>query len=251
MGHFLYGIGYGDKKFNEFQILDKGNCLMNNLLDKFAVKRRITYVVIFAIAMGLMEAICVVYIRQIIFPPDGVITDTPLGNFNFTYEIIRESITIIMLTTMALLAAFNWRTRLAMFFLAFGTWDLFYYIGLKIFLNWPDSIMNWDTLFLIPIPWYSPVLVPVLISVYFIFGSIFTIMHEGNGTRLKFSPVVVLLQFLAFCIWLFSFMNNTSYINEFGYEDVKYSWGLFNIALILGIASLRLSLTSGKKSKNV
>ncbi len=212
---------------------------------------RLTCVIIFAIAMGILEAICVVYIRQIIFPPDGIITSTPSANFNFSYEIIRELMTIIMLTTVAMISAYNWRTRLAMFFLAFGTWDILYYIGLKIFLNWPANIMEWDTLFLIPIAWYSPVIVPVLISVYFIAGSIFIITHEGNGTKLKFTPMVIILQLIAFCIWLFTFMNNTSQITEFGYTDVKYSWILFNVALLFGIASLRLSLTKSTKVDNV
>jgi len=206
-----------------------------------SVTQRITTVSIFAIAMGIMEAICVVYIRQIIFPPDGIITEFPTDNFNFMYEIVRESITMIMLTTVAILAAYNWRTRLAMFFLAFGIWDIFYYVGLKIFLNWPASIMDWDTLFLIPIAWYSPVLVPVLISFYFVAGSIFIILHEGNGTRLRFTLRVILLQVFAFILWLVSFMNNTTHITEFGYKDVSYSWILFNIALILAILSLRLS----------
>jgi len=218
-----------------------------NLGDSSLIGLRLTSVIIFAIAMGILEAICVVYIRQIIFPPDGVISDIQSGNFNFSLEIARESMTMVMLLTVSILAAYNWRTRLAMFFLAFGVWDILYYVGLKIFLNWPSSIMDWDTLFLIPMPWYSPVIVPVLISLYFVGGSIFIVMHEGNGTKLKFSPIVVILQFLAFCIWLVSFMNNTAQINAFGYENVNYSWLLFIIALILGIASLSLSLTRVRK----
>ena len=231
------------------QIKMKNNHIESH--DNSLIKFRLSSIIIFAMAMGIMEAICVVYIRQIIFPPYGIISDTPTGYFNFYYEIIRESITIIMLLTTAMLAAFNWRTRLAMFFLAFGTWDIFYYVGLKLFLNWPQSIMDWDTLFLIPIPWHSPVIVPVLISFYFIVGSIFIISHEGNGTRLRFDAKVVLLQVLAFGIWLISFMNNTNQIDEFGYDNVKYSWILFNIALVFGIASLRLSLTTSKKKNDV
>jgi len=216
--------------------------------DEAFIGLRLTSVIVFAIAMGIMEAICVVYIRQIIFPPDGIISEIQSGNFNFSLEIIRELITMIMLSTVAILAAYNWRTKLAMFFLAFGVWDILYYVGLRIFLNWPLSIMDWDTLFLIPIAWYSPVLVPVLISLYFILGSIFIIIHEGNGTKLKFSPIVIILQFLAFCIWLVSFMLNTTHINNFGYENVSYSWILFNIALIFGIVSLRLSLSTAKNN---
>ncbi len=225
--------------------------VMNNLKkfinDGQLIGLRISSVIIFAMAMGILESICVVYIRQIIFPPDGNITNIPIANFNFTIEAIRESMTITMLTTVSILSAYSARTRLAMFFLAFGTWDILYYVGLRIFLNWPVSIMDWDALFLIPVAWYSPVLVPVLISTYFIFGSIFIILHEGNGTKLKFSFSVVLLQFLAFIVWYYSFIKDSALISENGYTNIEYSWALFFLGLILGIGSLTIAFLLGIK----
>ena len=216
--------------------------------DSRSIKTRLLSVSIFAIAMGIMEAICVVYIRKIIFPPDGNIANIPIANFNFTIEAIRETMTITMLTTVSILSAYNVRTRLAMFFLAFGTWDILYYVGLRIFLQWPASIMDWDTLFLIPVSWYSPVLVPVLISLYFIGGSIFIVLHEGNGIRLKFNATVILLQFFAFVIWFYSFIVNSTMISEIGYSNAEYSWTLFFIGLLLGIGSLAISFLKGKKT---
>ncbi len=108
--------------------------------------------------------------------------------------------------------------------------------------------MDWDTLFLIPIAWYSPVLVPVLISAYFIGGSIFIILHEGNGTKLKFSITVVLLQFLAFVVWFYSFIKNSAEISENGYTTAEYSWALFFIALAFGVGSILLSFIKGTKT---
>ena len=221
------------------------------IYDSHSVNTRLISVILFAIAMGLLESICVVYIRQIIFPPDGNIANTPISDFNFTLEAIRESMTIIMLTALSILAAFNWRTRLAMFFLAFGIWDIFYYFGLKIFLDWPATIMDWDTLFLIPVAWYSPIIVPVLISTYFIIGSIFIIIHESNGTKLKFNFSVVLLQFLGFGVWFYSFVKNSAMISENGYTNVEYSWALFFLGLIFGISSLIAAFILGKKSNEL
>ena len=227
--------------------MDKStNCINDGKL----IGLRISSVIIFAIAMGILEAICVVYIRQIIFPPDGNITNLPITDFNFAIEAVRESMTIIMLTTVSILSAYNVRTRLAMFFLAFGTWDILYYVGLRTFLQWPASIMDWDTLFLIPVAWYSPVLAPVLISIYFIFGSIFIILYEGNGIKLKFSMSVVLLQFSAFVVWYYSFIKNSAMISETGYANVEYSWALFFLGLVLGVGSLTLSFLFGQKTYN-
>ena len=209
---------------------------------------RISSVIIFAIAMGILEAICVVYIRQIMFPPDGNITNTPISDFNFMIEAIRESMTIIMLITVSILSAYNLRARIAMFFLAFGTWDILYYIGLRIFLQWPGSFMDWDTLFLIPVAWYSPVLVPVLISIYFIFGSIFIVLHESNGTKLKFNFSVVLLQLLAFVVWFYSFIINSAKISENGYTNAKYPWILLFLGFVLGVTSLAISIFRRKKT---
>ena len=239
MPHF-----FGAYLFNIIVMDNSKKCVNDGKL----IGLRISSVIIFAIAMGILEAICVVYIRQIIFPPDGNITNVPFADFNFTIEAVREAMTIIMLTTVSILSAYNVRTRLAMFFLAFGTWDILYYIGLRIFLQWPISIMDWDTLFLIPVAWYSPVLVPVLISVYFIFGSVFIVLHEGNGTKLKFSFSVVLLQFLAFVVWFYSFTKNSARISETGYANAEYSWALFFLGLVLGIGSLTLSFLFGHKT---
>jgi hypothetical protein len=46
----------------------------------------------------------------------------------------------------------------------FGTWDLAYYAGLKLFLDWPASLLTPDILFLIPKVWVGPVLAPMLVA---------------------------------------------------------------------------------------
>ena len=42
--------------------------------------------------------------------------------------------------------------------MAFGIWDIFYYVFLKIIYDWPKSLFDWDILFLIPLPWWGPVI---------------------------------------------------------------------------------------------
>lgn len=216
-------------------------------LDSHSVKTRLISVSLFAIAMGLLEAICVVYLRQILLPPDGSLNNIAFSNFDFTIEVIREITTLVMLLTIAILAAYNWRTRLAMFFLAFGIWDIFYYIGLKLFLDWPATILEWDALFLVPVNWYGPVLAPVLISVYFITVSVIIVLREATGKKLHITKPAILLQLLTFVAWYYSFTKDSSLISEFGYKSATYSWLLFVLGILF--CSLGIFITFRNNSK--
>lgn len=220
---------------------------MNNL-DSLSVKTRLISVGLFAIAMGLLEAICVVYLRQILLPPDGSLNNIAFSNFDFTIEVIREITTLVILLTIAILAAYNWRTRLAMFFLAFGIWDIFYYIGLKIFLDWPATILEWDALFLVPVNWYGPVLAPVLISVYFIIVSIIIVLREATGKKLHITKPAILLQLLTFVVWYYSFTKDSSLISEFGYESATYSWLLFVLGILFCSVGIFITFRNNSKS---
>ena len=51
------------------------------------------------------------------------------------------------------------------FIYCFGLWDLVYYGFLKLSLDWPDSFLTWDILFLLPVPWVGPVLAPCIVAV--------------------------------------------------------------------------------------
>ena len=109
---------------------------------------------IFAAAFGYLEAVAVVYLRTILARrPDWQ-----------SIEISREAATIIMLAGFAFASGKNTVQRIGAFLLSFGIWDIVYYLGLKIWLNWPESLMTIDTLFYIPCTWASPVYIPILFS---------------------------------------------------------------------------------------
>ncbi len=123
----------------------------------------------FAIAMGYLEAVVVVYIRKIlgIVPtPEQLTAETiqQLPDWLISTEQSREAATIIMLVALAGLVGRTGAQKLGVFLFAFGVWDIFYYVSLKALIDWPASLATWDCLFLIPQPWYAPVWVPVVIS---------------------------------------------------------------------------------------
>ena len=65
---------------------------------------------------------------------------------------------MVMLLAVGILAGRNWRSRLGYSAIAFGVWDIFYYLFLKVMCGWPHSLLDWDILFLLPLPWWGPVL---------------------------------------------------------------------------------------------
>lgn len=122
---------------------------------------------IFAAAFGFVEAAAVVYLRS----ATGLLSGFIQSNTSFqlpaglaTIEFLRELATIIMLVCVSLLSAKSWKERSAVFLWTFAIWDIVYYAGLWLAIGWPTSLLSLDVLFLIPVPWFSQVWFPVLVS---------------------------------------------------------------------------------------
>lgn len=200
--------------------------------------RRLAWLGIYAVAMGLLEAICVIYLRRL-FPVETNFPIPPMEKMDV--EIPREACTIIMLAAVAWLSGINLRSRLACFFFAFGIWDIFYYAGLQWWTGWPGALLAWDCLFLIPKPWYGPVLAPVLISLYFVGACCWLHAREIRGKPVRWSFAMIASQLLAFAVWYGSFVKDAEKITANGYKGVSYSWELFALGTLIGIAGLWLA----------
>jgi len=133
---------------------------------------RILSVIAFAIAMGYLEAVVVVYLRHLggMVPlPSQEALDyrkfvAQLPSWVIPTEQTREAATIVMLVALALAVGRSTREKICVFLLAFGIWDILYYVGLKALLDWPPRLTSTDVLFLIPRAWFAPVWLPVVIS---------------------------------------------------------------------------------------
>lgn len=165
---------------------------------------------VFGIAMGILEAAVVVYMREFWYPEGFGFPIADMPRNILTVELWRESATLVMLGAVAFLAGERFLDRFMYFLFAFGIWDIVYYIGLKAFTGWPPSLFTWDVLFLIPVTWTGPVLAPILCSVTMIVTSlvVMTLVENGSQVRIGFLEAVLLfggalLIFLAF-VWDFS-----------------------------------------------
>ncbi len=124
---------------------------------------------LYAMAMGYLETVVVIYLRKLYYPAGFHFPLVLLpGNVVFI-EYLRELATLIMLAAIGYLAGKNFSGRFGWFLFSFGFWDIFYYLFLKWLLGWPESLLTWDILFLIPVIWTAPVLAPLICAVTMIF----------------------------------------------------------------------------------
>ena len=124
--------------------------------------------IIFATSMGFLEAIVVVYLRELYYPDGFQFPLKVMPPAIIIIEWTREICTLLMLGSVAWISGKTFVKRFSVFLFVFGVWDIIYYAGLKIFLGWPESLLTWDILFLIPITWVGPVLAPLLCSLLMI-----------------------------------------------------------------------------------
>jgi hypothetical protein len=131
------------------------------------VSKKLIILAIFGIAMAHLEGVVVVYLRKTLGLLDSESNKASVEKFPKRYlniEISREIATIVMLVAIAWLAGETWTERGIMFLWTFAFWDLFYYVSLFILIKWPPSLKTIDVLFLIPVPWISPVWFPIGVS---------------------------------------------------------------------------------------
>lgn len=143
------------------------------------------WLLLFGVSFGLLEAAVVVYLRELYYP-DGfrfpiVIIESRVA----IIELVREAMTLLMLLGVAMATGRDGMDRFFVFGFLFGVWDIVYYVGLWLFLGWPASLLTWDVLFLIPVPWLGPVIYPVLVSLFLIAGFLVNESLHARGRDVR------------------------------------------------------------------
>jgi hypothetical protein len=173
--------------------------------------RVIVALVCFGISFGYLEAAVVAYLRASYEPlhqrfyPKRPATDLfPILRLDqldaagaeyrerLYIELGREAATLVMLAAVALAVARSLREWWAAFMLAFGVWDIFFYLFLQVQIGWPSSLFEWDLLFLLPVPWTGPVLAPLSVAFLMVIAGMVTYWRESTERPMR----------LAACHWL-------------------------------------------------
>jgi hypothetical protein len=198
------------------------------------IQLRLLSVSIFSIAMAWVESAVVLDLRVLVgrlqpYQPN------PLPHFRglSQAEIIREVATLVMLLAVGWLAGDRPRPRLAYSAFAFGLWDIFYYLFLIPLTGWPKSLLDWDILFLLPVPWWGPVIAPVAISLLMITGGALAILLDRKDQPTCLRSWIWFIALAGTGLVLYTFMADAINASGRGLEHVwqvlpkKFGWGLF------------------------
>jgi hypothetical protein len=216
---------------------------------------RSIWVAIFAVAFAWVESAVVVYLRKIYFDgafsfplvvvwEEGKHVIDPLIKIEFG----REIATLIMLLAVGWVAGRNKFQRFCFFMIAFGIWDIFYYIWLYVMVGWPKSLMTWDLLFYVPLPWVGPVITPVLIAAAMIGAGLLIIYYQERGyeIRWRWYDMAVeiacgLLIIVAFCWDWKNIVQVPGDIERTGIPN-PFAWWLYAPAFLFSLVYFGLRL---------
>lgn len=195
---------------------------------------------VFAIAMAWVESAVVFDLRTMVDRIQPYQENPlPLVGKLGPIELVREFATLVMLFTVGVLAGRTGRTRWGYSLMAFGVWDIFYYVFLKVMCGWPQSLLDWDILFLLPLPWWGPVLAPVLIAVLMIvWGTLATQLEPRPASKVS-SVTLGSICLAGVMLALYVFMADALRVVGQGSEVIRqvlptqFNWSLFLPALVM------------------
>jgi len=198
-------------------------------------------VVVFASGMAWVEAASVYYLRVTVDRLDPYQANPlPMSGILEQVELVREASTLVMLLTVGMLAGRTGPTRLGYTAIAFGVWDIAYYVFLKVICDWPKSLFDWDVLFLLPMPWWGPVLAPVCIALLMIvWGTLVSQRAARSPARSVALRLLWRLNWLGVALALYVFMADSLRTVHEGLAATRtalptaFNWSIFVVALVL------------------
>lgn len=204
-------------------------------------------VIAYAVAMAFLESAVVVYLQRALGIETGALFPLrdPAGVGDLAaIEVGREAATLVMLAAVGWLAGRSSLERLAWTAVAFGTWDIFYYAWLWVFLGWPTSLATWDLLFLIPVPWAGPVWSPVAVSIALIGFGLAAATRLRAGLPVRAGPAQILAGVAGGVIVIVAFCWNAPLLMDGGIPT-DFPWPIFAAGMALAAWGAATALRAG------
>ncbi|MBV8865252.1 MAG: hypothetical protein JO210_07610 [Acidobacteriaceae bacterium] len=122
------------------------------------------------------------------------------------------------------------------FLICFGIWDVTFYLFLRLLLHWPASLLTWDILFLVPVPWTGPVIAPILVSVSMFGSGLVLLSREYDNNPVQLARWRWSLVLLGAVLILIAFMWDFRNTATGGYPN-PFNWLLFAVGEAVGLGS--------------
>ncbi len=209
---------------------------------------------VFSAAMAFLESAVVVYLRAMFYPEGFAFPMKDIGNHLAGTEVIREFATVIMLISVSYLAGKNAIQRFAYFIISFALWDIFYYVFLKLLIDWPLSLLEWDVLFLLPVTWTGPVIAPLICSSLMILLGLLILISSNRSIKkypgkiewilLISGSVIVITSYTLdyilflhenyswFDVLIFSWLSDATRLS-LQYIPDRFNWSIFLTGIVL------------------
>lgn len=172
------------------------------------MKKKLIWLIILAVAFAYIEAAIVIYLRHIYYPEGFGFPLKLRRDYILAIEILREFATLVILVSVGILLSRKFWEGFAYFLIMFGVWDIFFYAWLKLLINWPAGIFEWDVLFLIPMPWIAPVIAPVSLSLIMIIIGVMIVKLFDKGHNVMPGLMHWILVLIGCGFIFYSFMND-------------------------------------------
>lgn len=212
-----------------------------------AFRRRVAVVILYGIAMAYLEAVVVAYLqRALAIDPAALFPVSDLGELGgfAAIELGREIATLVMLATVGWLAGDRALERLGWASVAFGVWDIGYYVGLRAFIGWPSSLGTTDLLFLVPAPWVAPVWAPVVVSLALVSFGLAIAWRLRSGGTLRVRPLEVGGLVGGGLVVIASFMLDGGSVLAGGLPG-PFAWPVFVLGMAMAGAGVVSALRGG------
>jgi hypothetical protein len=194
--------------------------------------RKLAWVSAFSIAFAYVESSIVVYLRGLYYPDGFTFPLKLISEEHLVVELAREVATMIMLGAAAIIAGTRAWERFGYFLVAFGIWDIFYYVWLKAILDWPLTLVDWDVLYLIPLPWIGPVIAPLLIALMMVACGTIVVSRLSRGDYFRPNVLSWVSALAGTIILLYSFMLDIPATLQ-GQMPAPYHYEFLAVGLIL------------------
>jgi hypothetical protein len=210
------------------------------------VLRTVAVLTLFGVSFACVESAVVVYLRAL-YEPFRLRALAPAPNVDEVFPLLtaeqvrqagpqvvrttlvelgREFSTLVMLAAVGFLGGWTFRQWLAGFMIAFGVWDIFYYVFLRLFLGWPASLLTWDILFFLPVPWTGPVISPVIVAGTMIVLGVLILRREAIGRPVRFNAISLAILIAGALIIIVAFCWDYANILAGG-RPTWFNWPLF------------------------